>query len=135
MSIIEKHVSVHSTSFLRNAASHTGGAISISNGNDVIINNITCVGNQGGGCLIINYVTLTLNYSDISENIGGGVNAGNSRIQVGAKLTNETRLFSLNANFYCKFINVAASFIPSIIIFSAKKDGFIFFVLMLFPAN
>ena len=104
-----EHVSVHSTSLLRNVASNTGGAIFISNGTVVIINNITCVGNQGlngGGCLNIQYVTLTLNNSDISENFGhyyaAGIVVVYSRIQVGEKLTNETRFMLINVNFYCK---------------------------------
>ena len=61
-----------STSLLRNLASSTGGALSINNGTDVIINNITCIGNQGlngGGCLVTDSVTLTLNNSNISIGI------------------------------------------------------------------
>ena len=53
------------------------------------MNNITCVGNrapQGGGCLSIESVTLTLTNSGISENIvqhaGTGIYAQHSRIQV-----------------------------------------------------
>ena len=102
-----KHVSVLSTVLLSNVASSTGGAISISNGTDVIINNITCVGNQGpngGGCLYVADVKLTLNNSDISENsanhFGAGVYVGYSRIQVGVRLTNETRYMCY---FYCKY--------------------------------
>ena len=88
-----EHVSVHSTSFLRNVAVDEGGAIAISNGTNIIINNITCVGNQclnGGSCLSIDSVILTLNNSDISKNFGDEFGAGvytlYSRIQVGTKL-------------------------------------------------
>ena len=76
------------TLFLRNVASGDGGAIRIIGGTDIIINNITCVGNQApsGGCLNLDSVTLTLNNSEISENVAGDVGAGvfasNSRIQV-----------------------------------------------------
>ena len=90
-----EHVAMHSTSFLRNVASY-GGAIVICFGTSIAINNITCVGNQGlngGGCLYIESVILTLNNSDISENIanhyGAGVVAFDSRIQVGISLTNK----------------------------------------------
>ena len=92
-----KHVSVLSTVLLRNVASDEGGAISISNGANIIINNINCVGNEGpngGGCLSIQYVTFTLNNSDIRENFannfGGGVDARHSRIQVCVNFTDET---------------------------------------------
>ena len=93
-----KHFSVLSTFLLRNVASYMGGAISISNGANVIINNITCVGNQGqngGGCMNVDSVTLILNNSEIRQNFANGFGAGvcavYSRIQVCAKLTNETR--------------------------------------------
>ena len=108
-----EHVIVHSTSFLRNVASHTGGAISISSGTDVIINDIICVDNQGlngGGCLFIDSVTLTLNNSDISENcaneFGAGVSTSHSRIQVSTRLTNGTRYFTSTVNI----TNMAAFF-------------------------
>ena len=74
-----EHVSVHSTVLLRNVALDQGGAIGIINGTDVTINNITCVGNQGpngGGCLYVAYVTLTLNNSDISKTIANLQGAG-----------------------------------------------------------
>ena len=101
-----KHVSVISTVLLINIASDSGGAIYISNCADVIINNITCIGNKvpsSGGCLYIDSVTLTLNNSDISENfgnyVGSGVHASYSRIQVCAKITNETIFRLFNAAF------------------------------------
>ena len=85
-----EHVSVRGTLLLRNVASDSGGAVSITNGPYVTMNNITCIGNQspnGGGCLYIDSVTLTLNNSDISENVGlhmgAGILASDSRIQVG----------------------------------------------------
>ena len=84
-----EHVSIRDTLFLRSVASGDGGAIEISGGT-VTIDNITCVGNHAagyGGCLIIDTTTLTLNNSDISENVGqdsgDGVVALYSRIQVG----------------------------------------------------
>ena len=80
-----EHVSMSYTSFLRNVASDTGGAISIRAGT-VTIDNIGCVGNQvpgGGGCLMIDSATLTLNNSYIGENDDVGVYASDSRIQVG----------------------------------------------------
>ena len=83
-----EHVSMNNTFFLRNELSNDGDAMSI-NGGTVIIDNITCVGNQVveyGGCLYIDSVTLTLNNSEIMENVaqenGAGVHASNSRIQV-----------------------------------------------------
>ena len=136
----QEHVSVHSTSLLRNVASDTGGALVISDGTEVMINNITCVGNQGpngGGCMNVGYVTLTLNNSDISENFGNnygaGVSAGNSRIQVGAKFTNETRLLLLNANFYCKFHKIDSFSIADTTSFSTNKDSFISLVQSYIP--
>ena len=102
-----EHLSVHSTSLMRNVAPDRGGAISVKNGTGVIINNITCVGNQGlngGGCMNVDYVILTLNNSGISENsanvFGAGVDASYSRVQVGVRLTNETRYMCY---FYCKY--------------------------------
>ena len=85
-----EHVSVGDTSLLGNLASFSGGAITINDGNNVAMNNITCIGNRSpgdGGCLYIDSVTLTLNNSDINENIGqrmgAGIFASDSRIQVG----------------------------------------------------
>ena len=58
-----EYVFSNNTFFLRNVA--------LGDGTDVIIDNITCVGNRGlqGGCLNIDSVTLTLNNSEISENV------------------------------------------------------------------
>ena len=100
-----EHVSMLSTSFLRNVASYMVGAIAITNGTDVIINNITCVGNRGRdiGCLYIYSVTLTLTNSNISENFansfGAGVSgSGYSSVQVSPELNIQTRLKILNLN-------------------------------------
>ena len=41
-----EHASIRDTFFLRNVASSTGGAIEIIGGTDIIIDNMTCVGNQ-----------------------------------------------------------------------------------------
>ena len=83
-------VSVKHTLLLQNVASGDGGAISISDGANVAINNITCVGNHCpiGGCLFIQSVVLTLEKSDISNNFGlkNGIVADNSRMQVGSLL-------------------------------------------------
>ena len=123
-----EHLSVLSTSLLRNVASD-GGAIAIGNGADVIINNITCVGNHGldgGGCLNVDSVTLTLNNSDISENFGhdygAGVTAVHSEIQVCAKLTNETIFMLLNANFQSNYHKCYSLFLLGIHIFSNSKS-------------
>ena len=89
-----ENFSVISTSFLRNVASDHGGAVAITYGANVMINNIICVGNRGpngGGCLNVDSVTLTLSNSDIRDNIanfGAGVLASDTRIQVGVSLTN-----------------------------------------------
>ena len=67
------YVTVRGTLLRGNVASDSGGAISISGGSNVIMNNIKCIGNRApgnGGCLFIGYVTLTLNNSEISGNIG-----------------------------------------------------------------
>ena len=127
-----KHVSVLSTLLLRNIASDTGGAITISNGADVIINNITCIGNQGpsgGGCLYIEFVTLTLNNSDISENFAytfaTGVASLYSRIRVCANFTNETIFRLLNVNVTIKVTNVTVFLLPGIPLFSTSKENFI----------
>ena len=124
-----KHLSVLSTFLLRNLASSVGGAISISNGADVIINNITCVGSQGlngGGCLDVGSVILTLNNSDISKNFanlfGAGVTTLHSRIQVGAGLTNETRCMCY---FYCKYHKCGSHFFTRCPHFQSIKDNFI----------
>ena len=83
-----EHLSVKGTLLLGNVASNYGGALVISGGNNVTMNNIMCIGNraQQGGCLCIDSVTLTLNNSDISENsaqsAGAGVFASYSKIQV-----------------------------------------------------
>ena len=99
-------VSVLSTSFLRNVASAAGGAISISDGTDVIIDNITCIDNQSpgnGGCLVVYSAILTLTNSDISENfgrdLGAGVTITDSKIQVGAEHSYEISALLLNVNF------------------------------------
>ena len=87
-----KHVSLQGTLLLRNVASNRGGAVAISDGSFIIINNITCIGNQSprGGCLQIEGVTLTLNNSEISDNFGlqyaSGIAAYYSGIQVGSWL-------------------------------------------------
>ena len=86
---------LRATFFLRNVASNSGGAITINQANNAIINNITCVGNRSprGGCLCISSVVLTLNNSDISQNfgyeIGTGILADYSRMQVGYGILNE----------------------------------------------
>ena len=88
---------VRATFFLRNVASHRGGAITINEATNAIIDNITCVGNRSprGGCLYIYSVTLTLNNSNISENfgyeMGAGILADYSRIQVSSALIIEGR--------------------------------------------
>ena len=87
----QENTSIRNTFFLRNMASADGGAIEISGGT-VTIDNVTCIGNQvlgNGGCLDIYYVILTVNNSDISENVaehlyGLGIRATHSRIQVGS---------------------------------------------------
>ena len=125
-----EHLSLHRTSLLRNVASSKGGAVSINNGADVIINNITCVDNQGlngGGCIDVESVTLTLNNSNISENFanvfGAGVTALYSRMQVCAKLTNDTIFRLLNVNIT---INVTVSLLPSISMFRTSKEKLIY---------
>ena len=91
-----EHVFIRETLLLKNVASSTGGAITIIDATNVLINNITCIGNQGaigGGCLGLDDVRLTLNNSEISENVAhdaAGVTAMYSRIQV------EVGLFLLN---------------------------------------
>ena len=85
-----EHISVRDTFLGQNIVSSTGGAVTISIGDNVTINNITCADNYatgGGGCLYINAVTLTLNNSEFSENggqeYGAGIFIADSRIQVG----------------------------------------------------
>ena len=77
-----EYVSLNNTFSLRN--------VELGTGTDVIIDNITCVGNHAtgdGGCLYINTATLTLNNSNISQNgadeYGSAIHASKSRIQVG----------------------------------------------------
>ena len=85
-----EHVDIRNTFFLRNVASGDGGALSMFGGTNITISNITCVGNHAAGygaCLKIDTATLTLNNSEISENVGQeygvGINGLLSRIQVG----------------------------------------------------
>ena len=85
---------LRATFFLRNVASNSGGAITINQATNAIINNITCVGNRSprGGCLYVGSVVLTLYNSDISQNfgyeIGAGILADYSRMQVGSGILN-----------------------------------------------
>ena len=67
-----QQVSLTDTFLLQNMASSDGGAISISDGTNININNITCYGNSGamGGCLYTQSVILTLNNSSLRENSG-----------------------------------------------------------------
>ena len=88
------HPFLRSTFFFRNVASDRGGAVTINEATNAIIDNITCVGNQSprGGCLYTQSVTLTLNNSNISDNfgyeLGAGILADYSRMQVGFGLPN-----------------------------------------------
>ena len=82
-----EHISIKRTMLLKNVASENGGAIAIPDRTNGTIDNITCVGNKAGfgGCLFINSAKLTLNNSDISENIaqdGAAITVQYSRIQV-----------------------------------------------------
>ena len=89
------HPLLKATFFFKNVASNRGGAITLNQATNAIIDNITCVSNQSprGGCMYIQTVILTLNNSDISENfgydIGAGILADYSRIQVGSGLPNK----------------------------------------------
>ena len=82
-------ISMSGTLLLNNWASVEGGAVAIIEGFNVIINNITCVGNRAtsGGCLYAGFALLTLNKCYINGNSGsgGGITAWSSRIQVGPR--------------------------------------------------
>ena len=97
------HPLLKATFFFKNVASNRGGAITLNQATNAIIDNITCVSNQSprGGCMYIQTVILTLNNSDISENfgydMGAGILADYLRMQVGSGLPNKGKgLLTLN---------------------------------------
>ena len=86
-----RYVSLTGTVFEENIASKSGGAVGIKfvNGQtNVIVDNITCIGNEAssGGCLVVESAILTLINSSINENCGSESGAAltlkNSRMQV-----------------------------------------------------
>ena len=96
-----KCLSIRGTLLLKNVASSLGGAITIGDTNNVTINNITCVGNQGanGGCLYIDTATLTLSNSEISDNVGqydASVTGLDSTMQVSSVIFSLTLFTLLN---------------------------------------
>ena len=102
-----KFLSIRGTLLLKNVALSVGGTITIGAATNVTINNIRCVQNHAGQgvCLSIDSVKLTLENSEISENLrqyDASVTATNLRIQV------SLGIFSLTLFTLLNFISLGA---------------------------